>query len=247
MSVTGQVVMITGAASGLGRAQVWRFLRDGARVVGVDVDAAGLDRLQDALAAGDECLLVQADLTRTDDIARVVGAAIGRFGRIDVLSNTAGILDGFARSLDVSDELWDRVFDVNVKSVFRLTNAVLPGMLERGRGTIINIASAAGLVAAGGAAYTASKHAVVGYTRQLSSDYARRGIKANAICPGLIESPMTREALADPKFAAAVTRIPAGRYGQPDEVAGLAVFLAGPDSDFMHGAAIPVDGGLTAR
>ncbi|WP_238193300.1 SDR family NAD(P)-dependent oxidoreductase [Methylobacterium frigidaeris] len=243
----GRVVLVTGAASGIGRAQVLRFLEEGARVVATDRDAGGLATLP---GAGDGCLTVAADVTWREDVARLVGTAVESHGRIDVLSNTAGILDGFARSLDTSEELWERVFAVNVTAVFRLTNAVLPGMLAQGRGTVVNVASVASFVAGGGgAAYTASKHALLGYTRQLASDYGRRGIKVNAVCPGLVETGMTRERLAEPesRFMKAATAVPSGRYGQPDEIAAVAVFLAKPDSDFMQGAAVMVDGGLTIR
>ncbi|WP_454914784.1 SDR family NAD(P)-dependent oxidoreductase [Xanthobacter sediminis] len=249
--LAGKVALVTGAASGIGRAQARLFAAAGAGVVAVDRDAAGVEAVAAAIAeAGDTAIGVAADLSDAADIARVVAAAIGGFGRIDILGNTAGLHDGFIRSLETTDEMWDRIFAVNVKAVFRLTNAVLPGMLAQGGGVIVNIASVSATVAGGGGpAYTASKHAVLGYTRQLAYDYGRKGIRANALCPGMVETGMTRDVLADPesRLVKAVTAVPAGRTGQPEDIAAAALFLASDAAAFMHGAAMLVDGGLTVK
>lgn len=249
--MSGKVVIVTGAASGIGCAQVGLFLEEGYKVFAVDRNAQGLHGMAGKHGAGPEdlCTFVQ-DLVAPGAGQDVAEACLTRFGCIDVLSNTAGILDGYAKSLDTSEALWDRVFAVNVKSMFMLCNAVLPNMLARGKGVIINVSSVASMIAGGGgAAYTASKHAVVGYTRQLSSDYGSRGIRVNALCPGMVETEMTAEFLADQdsRFVRAVRRVPAGRYAQPLDIAKVAVFLAGDGADFMHGAAVVVDGGLTIR
>lgn len=246
VSLQGRTALITGAASGIGRAQALLFDRAGARVVAVDRDREGLDGL--AAEASGALGIVAADLSTAEGVEAAVAQATAHAPRIDILCNTAGLLDGYARSLDTDDALWDRVFDVNVKAMFRLTNAVLPAMIEAGQGVVLNMSSVASAIAGGGgAAYTASKHAVVGYTRQLASDYGRKGIRAVAICPGMVETDMTVEALRNEKRAKAVTSVPAGRAGRPGDIAAVSLFLAGPGADFMHGAAVFVDGGLTIR
>ncbi|NMY11906.1 glucose 1-dehydrogenase [Pseudomonas veronii] len=249
MSLADQVVLITGAASGIGKAQVELFLAAGASIVAVDVNEQGLERLCH-LGEVARLHLQVADLAQADDITRVINSALERFGRIDVLCNTAGVLDGYKRSLDIDEALWDRVFAVNIKGLYRLTNAVLPGMLARGKGVIINMASVAGCFAGGGgAAYTSTKHAVLGYTRQLSYDYGRKGIRVNAVCPGMIETGMTTAVLSDreSKLMKVLASVPAGRLGTPLDIARVSLFLAGPGADFIHGAAITVDGGLTIK
>ena len=249
--LAGKVAIVTGAASGIGRAQARLFAAAGAQVVAVDRDAAGVDALAaDIVANGDVAMGLGADLASAADIAAIVDAATGRFGRIDILGNTAGLHDGYVRSLETTEEMWDRIFAVNVKAVFRLTNAVLPGMLAQGGGVIVNVASVSATVAGGGGpAYTASKHAVLGFTRQIAFEYGRKGIRANALCPGMVETGMTRDVLADPasKMVKAVTAVPAGRYGQPEDIAAAALFLASDAAGFMHGAAMLVDGGLTVK
>ncbi|MBI6563159.1 glucose 1-dehydrogenase [Pseudomonas synxantha] len=251
VNLVDQVVLITGAASGIGRAQVELFLAAGASIVAVDINPDGLERLKELGEPARQRLQPQiADLSKAEDIVRVVNSAIERFGRIDVLCNTAGLLDGYKPSLDVDEALWDKIFAVNIKGLYRLTNAVLPGMLAMGKGVIINMASVAGNFAGGGgAAYTATKHAVLGYTRQLSYDYGRKGIRVNAVCPGMIETGMTADALSDreSKLLKVLTSVPAGRLGKPEDIAQISLFLAGQGADFIHGAAITVDGGLTIK
>jgi 3-oxoacyl-[acyl-carrier protein] reductase len=251
VDLDGKVALITGAASGIGRAQAELFLAAGAHVIALDIDSNGLDRLSTAAGCGpDRLLCLRVDLTDPAQVAQAVSSALEAFGQIDILCNTAGLLDGFTRSLDTDESLWDRVFEVNVKSMARLTNAVLPGMLQRQAGVIVNMASVAAFKAgAGGAAYTSSKHAVVGFTRQLSLDYGQSGIRANAICPGMIDTAMTSAVLDDAESARvkALKRVPAGRLGQPEDIARVALFLCGPGADFIHGTTIVVDGGLMVR
>lgn len=246
-----KVAIVTGAASGIGRAQARLYARAGAKVVAADRNADGVAAVAAEIEAdGGEALGLSIDLSRTDDIAALVQKTLARFGRIDILGNTAGLHDGYIRSLDTSDEMWDRIFDVNVKAMFRLTNAVLPGMLRQGHGVIVNVASVSGTVAGGGGvAYTASKHAVIGLTKQISFEYGRKGIRVNAVCPGMVETGITREVLADKdsKFFKAVQAVPAGRHAQPDDIAEVALFLASDAARFMHGAAVLVDGGLTVK
>ncbi|RRV10474.1 glucose 1-dehydrogenase [Pseudomonas sp. v388] len=247
----GKVVLITGAASGIGRAQVELFMAAGARVAAVDVNAAGLESLACASgAAPDKLFTFTVDLGDAEAITECIAQIQPQLGCIDVLCNTAGVLDGFSRCLDTDEALWQQTMNINVSSIFRLTKAVLPQMLERGGGVIINVASIAGLFAGGGgAAYTASKHAVLGFTKQLSFDYGRKGVRANAICPGMIDTGMTQDVLADPdsKFSQVVRSVPAGRVGHPQDIANATLFLASEAAQFIHGASIMVDGGLTIK
>lgn len=251
MKLKDKVALITGAASGMGRAQAELFAKEGAKVIAADINLEGVTEVAEKISAdGGEVLPVKVDVSSADEIKEMVQKGLERFGQIDVLSNTAGILDDYAPTLETSEELWDRIFTINLKGMFLITNEVLPQMIERGKGTVINIASIAGFVAGGGgAAYTAAKHGVIGYTKQLSFDYGRKGIRANAIAPGAIETGMTKDILKDGnrEVMEAVRSVPAGRHGQPEEVAHLALFLASDDSAFIHGAVIPIDGGWIVR
>ena len=164
--------------------------------------------------------------------------------------NNAGVLDDYAPILDTDEDLWDRIIGINLTGVYRVTRALLPQMLEAGGGAIVNTCSIAGLVAGGGGtAYTSSKHGVLGLTRQLAFDYGQQGIRVNAICPGAVETGMTRELFAagDAAVMESVNSVPAGRYAQPEELASLALFLASDESSFSHGAAFVADGGWTIR
>lgn len=251
MKLQGRVALVTGAASGMGQAQAVLFAKEGAKVIAADINMDGVKKVAEEIqAAGGEALAIQVDVSDLDSIKSGVKAGLDRFGKIDILSNTAGILDGYAPTLETSEELWDRIMNINLKGVYRMTNAVLPQMIENGKGTVINVASIASFVAGGGgAAYTAAKHGIAGYTKQLSFDYGPKGIKVNAIAPGAVETGMTKaifeEGSAD--VMDAVNSVPAGRYGQPEEVANLALFLASDDSDFIHGAVMPIDGGWTIK
>jgi NAD(P)-dependent dehydrogenase (short-subunit alcohol dehydrogenase family) len=247
-----QVGLVTGAGSGIGRAIVGRFAADGMTVVAVDRDPASLD---EALAdpwrsARSQIHPLIADVASTEDAVRMVAYAEEKLGRLDVLVNNAGITGGAQATIlhETPIEAWDAVFAVNVRGIFLGCRAALPGMLARGGGTIINIASVAGLVAfPGRAAYTASKGAVVALTRSLAVDYAARGIRAVAICPGMIDTPMTRWRLERPELRAEVlARIPQRTIGSPDDVAGAVSFAAGPDAGYLNGSCLVVDGGYTA-
>ncbi|RJE69003.1 2-hydroxypropyl-CoM dehydrogenase, partial [Acinetobacter sp. JS678] len=192
--------------------------------------------------AGGEAFALQVDVTQFDQLKQLVKFTLEKFGRIDVLLNNAGIFDKYTNSLDTTEELWDTMFAINVKAVFNLSNLVLPKMIEQSSGAIINIASIASLVAQmGGASYTASKHAVIGYTKHLAAVYAKHGIKINAICPGTIRTPMTAKMLE----TRPTDKIPLDRFGEASEVAELAIFLASDEARFMNGSCITIDGGYT--
>jgi len=241
----GKRAVITGAGSGMGRAMAERFAAEGATVAALDLDAASARATIDAIGSG---VAISVDVSDPASVAAAAEEAIGALGGIDVLVNNAGILDGYAPILDTSEALWNRVIGVNLTGPFLVTRALLPAMLAAGGGAIVNTASIAGLVAkGGGTAYTASKHGVIGFTKQLAADYGRQGIRANAICPGAVETGMTKRILeeADPVVIDAIRGVPAGRHAQPEEVANLALFLASDDSAFIYGAAYVIDGGWT--
>ena len=250
MKLQGKTVLVTGAASGMGKAQGLLFAKEGANVIVADIDKDGLDQVVKEISSnGGQAIGVAGDISKTDDVREIVQKGVEEFGTIDVLSNTAGVLDDFTPSLETSEELWDKIFDVNLKGMFLLTNEVLPYMIEKEDGVIINISSIAGSVAGGGgAAYTSSKHAVVGYTKQLSLDYGKKGIRANSIAPGAISTGMTKDILKDDSpVIETIKDTPAARYGEAEEVAYLALFLASDESKFIHGADIPIDGGWLVK
>lgn len=241
---SGKNVLITGANSGIGYAQAKSFLKQGANVFAIDINDDNLLNLQK-----NDREFLQYQLADVSD-KRAVEQAVQHFGAIDILLNTAGVLDKYAKTLDTSEALWDQIINTNLKGTYLVTNAVLPQMLARKKGCIINMTSIAGLVAGGGgAAYTASKHGIIGYTKQLDYDYIRDGIRANAIAPGAIETPMNAADFAgDGKMAKWVAdETPAGRWAKPEEVADLTLFIASDKADYIHGAVIPIDGGWLMR
>lgn len=245
MKLKDKVAIITGAASGMGQGEAIRFAKEGAKVVVADLNYEGAQAVaQQINGSGGEAIAVSVNVMNTEDILNCVQVTEETFGSVDILVNNAGVFDKYAKSMETTLEQWNFFININLTSVFEFSNAVLPSMIERGKGSIVNIASVAGLVAGkGGAAYTATKHGVVGYTKHLSSEYARYGIKINAICPGTIETPLTKDVLANiPKEL-----VPTRTFGQVEEVADLAVFLASDEAKFMNGAIVPIDGGFTIQ
>jgi len=245
MRLENKVAIITGAASGMGYGEAIRFSKEGAKVVVADLNYEGAQKVAEEIKAmGGEAIAVQVNVTKTEDILNCVKVTETAFGPVDILVNNAGVFDKYAKSLDTSLDQWNFLLNINLTSVFEFCNAVLPSMIERKTGAIVNIASVAGIVAGkGGAAYTASKHGAIGYTKHLSAEYARYGIKINAICPGTIETPLVKDVLAGLSKEAVPTRT----FGQVEEVADLAVFLASDEAKFMSGAAVTIDGGFTIQ
>ncbi|WP_320669108.1 SDR family NAD(P)-dependent oxidoreductase [Patulibacter defluvii] len=245
----GKVAIVTGAGSGMGAAMVRGLHAEGAEVVAVDVDGARVERVAAALADDGRVRPAALDVSDGDAVAALVADVAGR-GRIDVLCNNAGILDDYVPAHEASPELWQRILAVNLTGPFLLARAVVPTMLEQGAGAIVNTCSIAAFVGGGGgAAYTTSKHGLLGLTRQLAFDYGRHGIRVNAVCPGAVATGMTTE-LRTPEQAnahvdAAIAATPAGRWGEPEEVAALALFLASDEASFIHGTPVLVDGGWT--
>lgn len=239
-----KVCIVTGAASGMGEAEAIAFAQQGAKLIIADLNIELAQQVADKIyQMGNEAFAFQVDVSQKTELENLINFTLEKFSKIDVLLNNAGIFDKYINSLDTNEQLWDLVFDINVKSIFNLSNLVLPYMIEQKSGAIINIGSVAGLVAKmGGASYTASKHAVLGYTKHLAAEYGKYGIKINAICPGTIRTPMTAEMLK----TRPTDKIPLDRFGEVNEVADLAVFLASDEAKFMSGACITIDGGYTS-
>lgn len=234
MTFENKKILITGAASGIGQAQAKAFLQKGAVVIGIDVNPSTISHENYSHKVG----------SVTDQ--SFIQETVAEISDVDILCNTAGVLDGFAPTLETDEALWDRIFNINVKGMYRITNVVLPQMIACQKGIIINMASIAGMIAGGGgAAYTASKHAVIGYTKQLSYDYCKEGIRVNGIAPGAIDTPMNAADFeGDGEMAKSVAaETPAGRWAKAEEVANVTLFLASEESDYMHATIIPIDGG----
>jgi len=241
-----RTAFITGAASGLGKAQALRFAQEGARIVAADLNLDGAEATAAEIRDADgQALAVQIDVTDGDSVTAAVTAAIDHFGTVDTLSNTAGMFDKFVQLLDTDRETFDRVLNVNIDGMFNVSKALIPHIIDNGKGVIINIASGAGLRGGGGGiAYTTSKHGVVGFTRELAAAYGTSGVRVNAIAPGLIDTPMVSDFSGTDETQANLKSQPGGRLGRPDDIANAALFLASDESDFIHAVTLPVDGGL---
>ena len=251
MRLEGKVTLITGGGSGMGRVASKLFAAEGAKVVLTDVnDAAAQAVALEIAEAGGEAIHVHADVSSEDDAEAMVAAAVERFGRLDVLYNNAGVMldtDGSVDTTDVS--VWDTTLAINVKGVAFGCKYGIPAMIANGGGSIINVASFVAWLGAATSqtAYTASKGAVLAMTREIAVEYARRGIRCNALCPGPIDTPMLQELLSDPaRRQRRMVHIPMGRLGKAEELAKAALFLASDDSSFMTGSSLIVDGGITA-
>lgn len=246
----GRFALVTGGTSGIGAATVRELLAHGARVMIADIeDAAGaamVDSLCSAHGAG-AARYVHADVALQEHVAAMVAATEQAYGRLDVLVNNAGI-GNFGETPELEPQQWDRVIGVNLTSVFYACKYAIPLLRRQGSGAIVNIASISGLAGDYGfTAYAASKGAVVNYTRALALDHARDRIRVNAVCPGLIETPLTAPALDLPVLRQAwAASVPLSRPGRPEEIAKVVRFLASDDASYLTGAIIPVDGGLTA-
>lgn len=256
----GKVAIVTGAGSGLGRAIALRFAREGATVLCTDVDAAAAQNVAAAIAAdGGAAAGLAVDVTRAEDTERMAAETLHRFGRIDVLMANAGIA-GVGSITSTTRETWDRVLAVNLTGVWLSNKAVVPAMQSQGSGCVINQASIGGLVGFSGIMpYAAAKAGVIGMTRQAAVEYASANIRFNAICPGTVVTPLvtrtyeerggiaigSNQTLAE-ALKANAARYPLGKLGEPEDIAGMAVYLASDEARWITGAVFAVDGGYTA-
>ena len=251
MRLEGKVALITGGASGMGKIASSLFASEGAKVMLTDVaDDLGESTAQEIRDAGGNATYVHADVSRAADAEAMVKAAVSEFGSLNILYNNAGIFASADDSVtNTPEEVWQRTLDINLKGVFLGCKYGIPAMVASGGGSIINVAS---FVAWMGAAtpqiaYTASKGGVLSMTREIAVEFARKGIRCNALCPGPIDTPLLAELLADPaRRQRWLVHIPMGRFGQAEELAKAALFLASDDSSYMTGASLIVDGGITA-
>jgi NAD(P)-dependent dehydrogenase (short-subunit alcohol dehydrogenase family) len=251
MRLDGKVALITGGGGGMGMVASQLFASEGAKVVLTDVaDQAGEAVAAEIEGAGGEAAFVHADVSKEADAKAMVDAAVERFGRLDVLYNNAGVMMSADGSVDTTDEsVWDTTLAINVKGVAFGCKFGVPAMIASGGGSIINVASFVAWLGAATSqtAYTASKGAVLAMTREIAVEYARKGIRCNALCPGPIDTPLLAELLSDPaRRQRRLVHIPMGRLGQAEELAKAALFLASDDSSYMTGTSLIVDGGITA-
>lgn len=239
----GKVAVITGAGSGIGAATAKVFHREGAKVVAADV--SGLQE-EVAKSLGEGCLAVHADVSKSEDVRKMLAAAVETFGRIDILHNNAGIDGAVAHTGEYEEADFDKVWSINGRGVFLGLRYAIPIMLETGGGSIINTASMASMVAFPGMpAYCAAKAAVIMLTKNAAAEYAGRGIRVNAISPGPIRTAIT-DSLPPELIKGVVDATPIGRFGDPSEVANLALFLASDESSFITGSEMLIDGAYTA-
>lgn len=250
MQLADKVALITGAASGIGLEAAQLFAREGARVVAVDVSEKGQETAERIRAAGGQAHFVRADVSKAADAERMVAEAERAFGRLDILFNNAGISHAEDDdAIHTSEAVWDLTFAVNVKGVFLGCKYGIPALRRAGGGVVINTASFVAFLGAATPqlAYTASKGAVLSMTRELAVIHARENIRVNALCPGPLQTELLMKYLDTPeKRQRRLVHIPMGRFGQASEIAQAALFLASPASSFMTGAAMLVDGGITA-
>jgi len=248
-----KVAIITGAGGGMGRVAAMMFAAEGAKVVAAEFgEAAGNETVRQVKAAGGEATFVRVDVSSEADAKAMVDHAVSTYGRLDVLYNNAGIMPEADHSvIDTDVGTWDTVMAVNVRGVFLSCKYAVPRMIDGGGGSIINIASFVALVGCSVPqdAYTASKGAILSLTRSLAVQFAPRGVRTNAICPGPIETPMLMEWLVKDEEAKRIrlARNPTGRFGKPEEIVHMAVYLASDESRWTNGASLVIDGGITVN
>ena len=253
MRLQDKVTIITGGASGMGRVAARMFAAEGARVVVADVtEPAAQSVVDEVRSAGGEAVAVVADVAKEADAKRMVDEAVAAFGRVDVLYNNAGIMPAADHSVvDTDVATWDKVMAVNVRGVFLGCKFAIPRMVEQGSGSIINIASFVALLGCSVPqdAYTASKGAILSLTRSLAVQFGPNGVRSNAICPGPVETPLLMDWLVKDEEAKRIrlARNPTGRFGKPEEIVNMALYLASDESRWTNGASLVVDGGISVN
>lgn len=246
-----KISIVTGVASGIGRAAALLFAREGASVVAADVTAdQGEAVVKQIKGDGGRAVFVRCDIAKAADVEALVASAVKTYGRLDCAFNNAGIIGKLARTAEETEENFDRIILIDLKGPWLCMKYEILQMLKQGKGgAIVNTASAAGLIGSHGMpTYTAAKHGVVGLTRTAALEYAKAGIRINAVCPGVVDTPMTQGIMAQhPRMAQATTAMPIGRECRPEEIAEAAVWLCSDGASFVTGHAMAVDGGLTAH
>lgn len=245
--MTGKVALVTGAGSGIGRAVALAFGKAGAAVVAADMDShKGAETVRLIEAAGGKAVNRLCDVSKNRDVQAAVDGAVEKFGRLDFACNIAGIHNPTPETLvDADEEMWDRIIAVNLKGIFLCMKHEVGHMKRQGKGVIVNMASLSGIVAESGCyAYVASKHGIMGLTKTAAFDYAKAGIRINAVCPGPIDTPGLREAPEEFRQKLRETT-PVGRLGTPEEVAGAVMWLCSDSAGFVAGTGIVMDGGIS--
>ncbi len=245
-----KVCLVTGGASGIGKAAALAFAREGAIVTIADLSPAGEETAAAVQNAGGRAVFTRCDISVPADVEALIASIAARHGRLDCAFNNAGIEGPLVPMAEVSEELWDRIIKVDLRGVWLCLKHEIRQMMRQGGGAIVNTSSTAGICGTPGySPYTAAKHGVIGLTKSVALQYARSGIRVNAICPGLIDTPMMARILGgdaemEKQFLAGT---PTGRKGQPEEIAAAAIWLCSDESSFVTGAVLPVDGGVFAQ
>lgn len=248
--IDNAVAIVSGASSGIGESAALRFAEEGARVVAADVDVEGGEAtVEEIEGMGGEATFVETDVSDWDDVQAMVETAVDSYGGLDFAFNNAGIEGASEPASEQPMDNWETVIDVNLKGVFMAMKAELPAMLESGGGSIVNTASIAGVVGFPELSpYVASKHGVLGLTKTAALEYSEEGVRVNAICPGVIDTPMVERASEDSEAVeGAIAATPIGRLGEPEEIGDVAVWLCSEDASFVTGEAMVVDGGYTSQ
>ena len=249
-SLQDKVVLVTGGSSGIGKATSLAFAREGCKVVIADVSEKGGEETVGMIQnSGGQATFVSADVSKAADVKGMVEVVVKSYGRLDYAHNNAGISGGYAQTHEFSEDDWDQVIDINLKGVWLCMKYEIPQMLKQGGGVIVNTASQLGLVALkGGSCYVASKHGVAGLTKTAAIEYARSGIRINAVCPGAINTPMTPPDPVDgsPTQDEMAVKHPVGRIGEPEEIAEAVIWLCSDAASFVIGHSMLVDGGYVA-
>lgn len=243
-ALADRVAIVTGAGHGMGAAIARRFLEEGASVLAFDLRPEGLEEFR----GFDTASAMTGDVASAGDVDDAVVTAVRRFGKLDIVVNNAGLMDGFAPVADVTELTWNQVLAVNLTGPMLFCRAAIPEMLKNGGGSIVNIASIGGLAGArAGVAYTSSKHGLIGLTRNVAATYARQGIRCNALCPGAVATGIPTHGMNELGYQALQRTMAANpRIGRPEEIANVVTFLASDQSSFVNGAVLAVDGGWTA-
>ena len=253
MRLADKVCVITGGGSGMGRVAASMFAAEGAKVVVAEFDpAAGEETVRQVTAAGGKAIAVKADVSNEADAKAMIDAAVSTYGRVDVLYNNAGIMPAADHSVSDTDvETWDKVMAVNVRGVFLGCKYAVPQMVTQGSGSVINIASFVALLGCSVPqdAYTASKGALLALTRSMAVQFGPKGVRTNAICPGPVETPLLLDWLLKDEAAKQLrlARNPSGRFGKPEEIVSMAIYLASDESRWTNGASLVVDGGISVN